>query len=380
MSSNRSATLGISGWRLHGQRTGIGRYILSLVECLTEELVAPFFDGVNLYTPQPLSASPISLPRNVYNRVLSSRLAMLPWENFRLGPSAKDPVMLYPSFSRPLVVRGASVVTTHDATMRIVPRMFTRKDRLFYDRLYGWSARAATVVLTTSEAAKRDIAREWRVDPAKIRVTPLAAAPAFHPLPATVNRERLRYEMFRTDAPYFVFVGKISGRRNVSELLKAFAQYRRLGHPQRLLVVGPDHAVRAVRAIASELAVDRDLVTRSFVTDVELNQFFNCADGFIMPSAYENGSLPVFEAQASGTPVISIDTDGSREITQGSALLIPHLDAPSLLNAMIQLGTDADLRARLCLQGLENSRQYSWHRCAQETLAACAEAAEIHAS
>ena len=373
-------TLGVSGWRLHGQRTGIGRYLMSIIVHCTPELMAGRFSDINVYTPRPVSASHVHLPDHVNNRVLSSRLPMVPWENLRLGPSATDDVVLYPSFSRPFFARRATVVTTHDATMRIVPGMFTRRDRMVYDRLYGWSARAATLVLTTSEASKRDIAREWQVDPAKIRVTPLAAAEYFRPLPADDDRATLRHAMFGADAPYFMFVGKISGRRNVPELLRAFAEFKLGGHPHKLVVVGPTYAVDAVNVLAVECGVARDLITRSFVSDDVLNRIYNCADAFIMPSVYENGSLPVFEAQATGTPVISVATEGTGEITGGAALLIPRLEVGALVEAMTRIATDESLRRDLSRSGLENSRRYSWERCAAETLAVCSEAAAMSRS
>ncbi len=331
-----------------------------------------------MYVPQPVAGSSVSLPSGVRDVVIPSTLSMLPWENLRLGPTAKDDVVLYPSFSRPFIARGATVVTVHDATMRIVPEMFSRRARLVYDPLYGWSARAATLVLTTSEAAKRDIVNGWNVDPAKIRVTPMAATKMFRPLSSEDDRERTRQEMLGTDLPYFIFVGKISGRRNVHELMRAFAMFKLDGHPHKLVVVGPSYAVEAVNALAKANGFANDLITRSYVTDETLNRLYACADAFIMPAVYENGSLPVFEAQASGTPIISVRTDGTEEITGGAALLIPELEPEGLASAMAQIANDESLRHDLARRGLDNSRRYSWERCATETLAVCREAAEMH--
>ncbi|MBA2706931.1 MAG: glycosyltransferase family 4 protein [Gemmatimonadaceae bacterium] len=368
-------TLGVSGWRLRGERTGIGRYLTSLIACWSAEVVAGRFASIGLYTPTPLDDSDIHLPAPVDNRVVRSHLPMVPWENLRLGPRATDDVVLYPSFSRPFYTRGATVVTTHDATMRIIPEMFTRSDRLVYERLYGWSARAATIVLTTSQAAKADIVNEWDVNPEKIRVTPLAAAADFHPV-SLADAALTRRSVLGDDRPYFIFVGKISGRRNMPELLRAFAEFKRAGYPHKFVVVGPARAVKTVQSLADELGVRDQVVTRSFVPDVELNRLYNGADALIMPSVYENGSLPVFEAQATGCPVIAVDTQGTREITGGAAMLIPHLEAGHLVGAMCSLADDDSLLRDLAARGLANSNLYSWRRCADETLAACVEAAE----
>ena len=376
--SNALSTLGVSGWRLLGQRTGVGRYTLSLVENFSREIVGDLFSEINVYTPASLDQSGITTPEPVHNKVLKSKLPMIAWDNLRLGPTSRDDVVLYPSFSRPLVTRRASVVVTHDATMRIVPELFTRRDRLVYDPLYGWSARAATLVITTSEAAKRDIVREWRVDPEKIRVTPLAASDSFRQLVPIDDREQLRRDKLQIDSPYFMFVGKISGRRNLPELLRAFVEFKKSGYPHKLLVVGPTYAIEQVNALAAETNSTGDLITRSYVTDEMLNLLYNGADAFIMPSAYENGSLPVFEAQATGTPVISVQTEGTEEVSGGAALLIPRLERDLIVEAMKRIASEPELRRELSERGLENSKRYSWRRCARETLEVCREAVEIY--
>jgi glycosyltransferase involved in cell wall biosynthesis len=94
-----------------------------------------------------------------------------------------------------------------------------------------------------------------------------------------------------------------------------------------------------------------------------------------MPSTYETVSFPIMESQAAGTPVICIDTPGSREMTGGEALFIPKLDAKDLVDAMTQMASDPALRADLAARGLRNSRLFSWEKCATTTLDVCAKAA-----
>jgi len=371
-------TLGVSGWRLHGQRTGVGRYLLNVIGRWTPELVSQNFAEATLYTPHTVDRRAAGLPEGLRVTVRESRLPMIPWDNLRVAPAATQSVMLYPSYSRPLLARGATVVVTHDATLRLHPELFTRRDRAFYAPLYGWSARAATLVIATTHAAKGDIAREWDVNPDKIRVTHLAAAPCFQPLPGQEHRGTLRTRATGADIPFFLFVGKLSGRRNVPLLLRAFAEFRWSSEcPHRLVAAGPDDSMREVRSMSEAMQLGEFVVTRSFLPDGELNELYNCADALVMPSAYETMSLPTMEAQAAGTPVISIDTPGSREITGGAALLIPKLTVGELADAMTRLASDAALRSDIAERGLVNSRRFSWERCASETLAICREAAEM---
>lgn len=373
----RGISLGVSGWRLQGQRTGVGRYVLNLIGHWTEDVARSRFDGVTVYAPSPVAPAR-GFPSGVEARILPPSMPMIAWENLRLGPIDRHSVMLYPSYSRPLITRGASVVVTHDATMRLHPELFTRQDKFFYGPLYGWSARHATLVITTTEAARGDIAREWNVDPDKIRVTHLAADKCFRQLPQSVDRRALRVRLTGSDAPYFLFVGKLSGRRNLPRLLEAFAQLKTAyATDYRLMIVGPQYAISEVEKMADSLKVRDSLVTKTFVADEELNELYNAADVFVMPSTYETVSFPIMEAQAAGTPVICVDTPGAREMTGGDALLIPRLDVRDLVDGMRRLAMDEALRREIAHRGLANAKRFSWERCASLTLDICAEAATM---
>lgn len=371
-------TLGLSGWRLQGQLTGVGRYVQNLIRHWTPELVADRFGRITVYSPRQLGSN-VELPQGVTGRVIGSSMSMVAWENLRLGPNARESAMLYPSYSRPILSRGASVVVTHDATMRLHPELFSNADKRIYDPLYGWSARNSTLVITTTEAARADIVREWKVDPEKIRVTHLASVECFRPLGDTIDRSAERIRLTGADLPFFLFVGKLSGRRNLECLLKAFAQFRATSiFPHLLVIVGPQSAIAAAEKRADELNVRSFLVTKSFIGDDELNILYNCADAFVMPSTYETVSFPIMEAQAAGTPVICVDTPGSREMTGGEALLITRLEVKELVEAMERIASDPAIRSHLAARGLRNSRQFSWEKCATETLDICAEAARMN--
>lgn len=371
--------LGINGWRIHGQRTGVGRYLLNVVKNWTPKMVAGRFDEINFYTPKPVDRTEISLPENLRERVLASDRSMLLWENSQLAPSADDDVIFCPSYTKPLFARGKTVVVTHDATSKMYPQFFPFSARYFYNPLYGWSARRATLVITTTEAARQDIARVWGVPLSKIRVTRLAPAEVFKPLAGDPKVDEMR-ERHTGGAPFFFFVGKLSGRRNVPRLLESFAELkRRISLPHKMIIIGPDTATLNITALGAELGIADHLVRLKYATDEDLNLLYNAAEAFVMPSTYETLSFPVMEAQATGTPVICIDTPGARENTGGAALFIPKLEVPDMVKAMSQVATNAALRRELAESGLVNAQRFSWQRCSAETLAVLEEAARFPA-
>lgn len=371
--------LGINGWRIHGQRTGVGRYLLNVVKNWTPEVVAGRFDEINFYSPKPVDRTEVPLPENFCERVLPSNRPMLVWENVRMAPVATDDVLFCPSYSRPLFARGKTVVVTHDAVSQIYPELFPQSVRLFYNRLYGWSARHATLVITDSEAARHDIASCWGVPLSRIRVVYLAPAGIFRPLAPDDERiNEVCERLTGSSAPFFLFVGKLSGRRNIPLLLEAFAELkRRTSLPHRLLLVGLNIHGLDIPKLINDLGIAESARHCQYVSDEDLNSIYNAAEAFISPSTYETVSLPVMEAQATGTPVICIDTVGMRDITGGAAFFIPKLEVGGMFEALSRLASDVSLRRELSERGLANAQRFSWQRCSLETLAVIEEAAHL---
>lgn len=372
--------LGINGWRIHGQRTGVGRYLLNVVKNWTEEAVRGRFDEINFYTPKPIDRSEIPLPKNFNVRVLSSDKPMLVWENTWMAKAATDDVIFCPSYTRPIFARGKTVVVTHDATQKMYPELFNSAARFLYTPLYGWSARNATKVITTTDAARQDIARVWNVPLSGISVTHLAIADVFKPL----RNDPAVYEIRQRHtggSPFFFFVGKLSGRRNVPRLIEAFAKFKKeTSFPHKMIIVGPDTAALNITEIGAELGISEYLIRLKYATDEDLNLLYNAAEAFVMPSTYETLSFPVMESQAVGTPVICVDTPGARENTGGAAVLIPKLEVRDMVEAMSRIAGDETLRHDLAQRGLANAQRFSWQRCSAETLDVLAEAAQTHDS
>ena len=152
---------------------------------------------------------------------------MLIWENLRFARRATDDVLFCPSYSRPLLTKSKTVVAMFDATLHLHPELYPVAARFINDRLYGWSARNSTFVITGSETAREDIVRSYGVPRSKIRVVPLAPADIFKPLPGdpAVGATVARY--LGSPVPYFLFVGKVTARRNIPKLMEAFGELKR---------------------------------------------------------------------------------------------------------------------------------------------------------
>jgi len=378
--------LGVDGWRVVGDRTGVGRTIANIIGQWDAETVGGRFDRVTLYAPRPTDRADVPLPAGLVERVLPSRLPMLVWDNLRLAPVADDDVLWCPSYSRPLVTRaGRTVLTIYEATLKLYPEWFPRSKWYSfpgaYLRLYEWSVHHSALVLTTTEAARDDIARAYRVPRDRIRVVYLAPAEKFVPMREDPRLPALRERYLGADVPFFLFVGKMTPRRNVPKLMEAFAELRRrTSLPHKLLLVGKNTTNIDLQAHGASLGISDAFVHAGFVSDEDLVLLYNAAYAFVLPYSYEAGaSLTALEAQATGCPVIIGDSPGLRETTGGVAMYLPRAEVAEMVEALTRIASDPALAAEMAERGLEFAARFSWRRTAAETLDVLREAAELPA-
>ena len=106
-----------------------------------------------------------------------------------------------------------------------------------------------------------------------------------------------------------------------------------------------------------------------YIADADLPALLSGALAFVFPSLYEGFGMPLLEAMACGTPVLASSTSALPEIAGDAALLIDPEDTAAIAAGMERLASDAGLRADLRVRGLARAAQFTWERCAQETLA-----------
>ena len=361
-------SLGVNGWRLR-TRTGVARVLLNILRHWSADFVGGRFEAITVYSPVPLDDT-LPIPASIERRVVGPDLPMLVWENLRLPGAARDDVLLCPSYSRPLRTRARTVSLIYEATQKLYPEHYPRKARLVHTPLYGWSARHSTIVVTNTEQARADIVHAYGAPPERVRVVPLAPADVFHQAhgPERIAEVRRRYA--RATAPYFLYVGKLTARRNVPRIVEALAEMKRIvPGAYKLVIVGLNTTNVDLATLARQLGIEDDVIHLPFVPDEDLAVLYSGAEAFVLPYSYESAaSLTLLEAQAAGTPVITTDTPGLREVSGGAALLIPDVEASTIAAAMTRIATEAGLRTDLSQRGAQNAALYSWQSCSNQML------------
>lgn len=376
--------LGVSAWRLYGQRLGIGRYIEYMVKYWNTMLMPS--DRVTLYVHEPLGKnflhsdkSEQALSEAFKMQVVRPKLTNALWENLLLPRVAKDSDVLFgPSDTLPLTYRGRSVVAIHSVN-EVVESRITLQRRLTYKQKYRLSARKGDKVIVNAQCLKEVVQAHYGVPAERIEVIWLGVDDAFHPIEDEDILDATRRRYLGADRPYILFVGKLSQRRNIPTLLAAFsALKKRAKIPHSLLLVGPNHLHLPLQEMAEALDITDSLIQTDgkFSEHQELVAIYNAADLFVLPSSFEGFSLTLAEAMSCGTPAITVNRGALGEVGHGYALTIEEPTVEALTDAMQQVLSDPGLRQDLRAKGLERARLLRWNNTARRTLDVLREVAE----
>ncbi|MFN8377213.1 MAG: glycosyltransferase family 1 protein [Anaerolineae bacterium] len=262
---------------------------------------------------------------------------------------------------------GARTVTTvHDVIPLSYSGVSTTLDSLIYRRWLPYSLPRVSQVVTVSECSRRDIARYLKVPRDRITAIPLAANPAFTPAPqADIDRVRRAYSL---PDPYVLYLGSVEARKNIQRVFEAIAIMSAQDITVNLVVTGEMKWQYAGILDALDQHHIRDRVRfTGYIPEADLPALYTGARAFVFPSLYEGFGLPVLEAMACGTPVITSNTASLPEVAGDAALLVNPLDAQSLASGLERVIADDLLHDSLSAAGLERARQFSWDQTARQT-------------
>jgi glycosyltransferase involved in cell wall biosynthesis len=352
-------------------KAGIGRYAESLARALIArepQRFSLFYNrGAHTLPPAGLEGVPAYTLRAGYKpwrmAVWMGQLVRVPFN--RLVPGAElfhaTEHLLPPLHDVP------TVLTVHDMIFKLFPEHQKSLNYWYLNATMPMYCRRAHAIITVSESSKRDIVAHYGIAPEKVTVVYEAAAPEFlRGSQAAVELARKHYSL---PEHFLLHVGTIEPRKNLSRLVEGLHLLRERGLEIPLVVVGAkgwlyDELFRRVE----ELEIGDDILFPGYVAANDLPALYGAATAAVVPSVYEGFGLPVLEAMACGTPVISSDTSSLPELGGEAAYYFDPYDLEGMANAIREIWTDADLRADMSQRGLEQAASFSWERAADETL------------
>jgi len=264
-------------------------------------------------------------------------------------------------------LRGVpTVLTVHDMIFKLFPEHQKRLNFWYLNATMPLYCRRASAIVTVSESSKRDIVAHYGLDPAKVTVVYEAASPEFGPLAsAAVAEARRRYGL---PERFAIHVGTIEPRKNLTRLVEALQRLRDGGLTVPLLVVGAKGWLYEEFFQRLERLEIRDAVHfPGYVPSADLPLLYNAATMAVMPSVYEGFGLPVLEAMACGTPVVSSEASSLPELGGRAARYYDPYDVEAIAATIREVWLDQDLRAEMRQQSLIQAAKFSWERAAAQT-------------
>jgi glycosyltransferase involved in cell wall biosynthesis len=270
------------------------------------------------------------------------------------------------AYSVPAAWAGPSVVTVYDLSFLLFPRAFKAANRIYLAATTRATARRARRVLTISEHARRDIVRLLSVPQEYVDVTYPAVEDRYRSLPDDQIRA---FRLARGLPEGFVFaLGTLEPRKNLVGLLHAHA---RLEKPRPPLYVagGAGWRFSPIFDTVRQLHLSEEVHFLGFVPEDELPLWYNAARLFVFPSLYEGFGLPVLEAMACGTPVITSTAASLPEVGGKAAILVPPADTDRIAQEMQRVLDDPQVRKEMRAAGRIQASRFTWRGMTDQIVA-----------
>jgi len=271
----------------------------------------------------------------------------------------------------PVLAPCPVVLTLYDLTFLMFPHLHDPISQSYLARWVPRSVHRATHLIAISETTKRDAIKHWNLPPSRITVIPLGVHPRFR-----LSRENdtvenvLRQYNLPSRKNYILFVGTLEPRKNLVRLIHAYGSLVRnhACNHQLVLCGRKGWLYDEIFTAVADAGLREKVVFAQNIPDEALPHVYRGSVAFVYPSLYEGFGLPVLEAMACGTPVITSNVSSLPEVVGESALLIDPTDTKQIAQAMKRVCSDPELRSDLAERGLARSSEFSWRTTAEQTM------------
>jgi glycosyltransferase involved in cell wall biosynthesis len=273
----------------------------------------------------------------------------------------------------------ATVVTLHDLAFLRFPEVLTRAKRLYHRTFTIRSLRRATMVITVSDSTGRDAHKLVGIPGERLQtVYPCIDERFSTPVP----EEQLRAfrEQRGLGDGYILYLGTLEPRKNITTLIDAYLHLRQNYAVREKLVLagGKGWLYDAIFAKVRQLGLEEEVIFPGFVVDSEQALWYRAASAFAYPSLYEGFGIPVAEALACGTPVVTTNVSSLPEAGAGMALCVDPRDAAALAGALHRAITDPALREKCRTLAPSVAQHFSAATMVERTIAVYERAAALH--
>lgn len=278
-------------------------------------------------------------------------------------------VFFSPTYSLPFYFPRKKIVIIYDLAFKNFKKYFKFFDYSMLLYLTDYSIKHSDRIISISDSTKNDILKYYNVNSNKVRTIYLGYDKNYF-YPRSIHDIKTCKTKYNISGDYIVHIGTLQKRKNITRLVKAFALLKKRGLKEKLVIVGKrgwlyDEIFETVR----NLKLEKDILFTGYVPLEDLPFLISGSKCFILPSLYEGFGLPLLEAMACGTPVITSNVSSLPEVVGDAGMLINNpYSSDEIAERIYSLLKNNALQNQLKQKGLERAKLFSWNRSAIETL------------
>ena len=284
----------------------------------------------------------------------------------------KIDLLFHPKFTVPLFAPCKAMMVVHGADWLIPEqaRFYTWLDVTYMRMMLPLYFKKSATVISVSQETTDNFNRLLNLPEDKVQTIYFAPARNFKRVtdPAVLQTVRTKYNL----PGNFILTltkRKGGGRKNLGQIFKAYARYHeQVDTPYKLIIGGKDcHLFRDEYNLPTD-GYGKDILFPDWIDQADMPAVFSLACLYLYPSNLEAFPIPLTEAMACGTPILTSNVNGLKEIAGDAAILMDPNDTESIANGISKIISDTTLQNKLSVKGLERSSLFTWDLCASKTL------------
>ncbi len=265
------------------------------------------------------------------------------------------------------------VVSMLDAMYMRLPQEFLIRPRARAHLLAWAGAKLASKIITISNWSKKDLVEIYGVDPAKIKVIYLGYDKLlYNSAPPNPEASASLLGRWGIRRPFILCHGLVQLRKNVHRLIRAWTRLHCTStefNAQLVLAGGMGHGHEEVLKVREASPNSEQIILTGELPDADLATLVKNASLCVIPSLYEGFCLPMVESMACGVPTVASNSSCIPEVSGGMLEYFDPHSVEEMANVIQRAMEDSGLRDGLRERGLARAAEFSWERCARETLA-----------
>lgn len=273
-------------------------------------------------------------------------------------------VFFTPSHYAPRLCPSPRVISLMDLAYLYFPQMFRKRDLRQLKNWTAYSVKKASRILTISQSNKDDIIKYYKVPQEKVVVT-YPGIGRVSSIKYKVSSMKNIREKYGIEGDFILYVGTLQPRKNLGRLIEALAQLE--DKNLKLVIVGKKGWLyEEIFQKVKDLGLIGRVIFTGFVPDEDLPAFYQKAQCFVLVSLYEGFGLPVLEAMYYRCPVVASNISSLPEVVGKAGVLVDPYNVNQIVAGIKEA---IGRRPELIKKGLQQCRQFSWEKCAKQTLA-----------